>query len=250
MSAVSERTRYIPFRKRDIITMIMSENSFNDTNEKDFFDQLCILMESIFHYEFHSELEKLKNVYFPINPDLKNHNKPEEGEIAKANEELLSTLQKVLNDANYDKITKEEIESAYENSALVGISVDIDMSDYDFIEIYTRGKRKDKFTIKRFFGLKKTEVEHNILERVLLIAKLKEDKNNTLIPSGTTIIKLFKDVPFEDLELLFPNSKVIMSLKDKLMIAVPAIAAGVPLLVTKVVPAFIVAFIIISAYFG
>jgi len=68
--------------------------------------------------------------------------------------------------------------------------------------------------------------------------------------AGVTFIKMFKDVPLEDLEILFPNSKVTMSLKDKLMLAVPAIAAGVPLLVTKVVPALIVAFIILSAYLG
>lgn len=77
-----------------------------------------------------------------------------------------------------------------------------------------------------------------------------KEKGSTQINPETTIIKLFKDVPLEDLELLFPNSKVIMSLKDKLMLAVPAIAAGVPLLITKVVPALVVAFVIISAYFG
>ena len=61
---------------------------------------------------------------------------------------------------------------------------------------------------------------------------------------------MFKDVPLEDLEILFPNSKVTMSLKDKLMIAVPAVAAGIPLMVTKVIPALVVAFVILSAYLG
>jgi len=250
LSITSDRARFIPFRKKDIITMIISDNSFKNESDRKSFSQLCEMMESIFHFEFYKELKTLKDVYFPINPDLESHHKSSEEEINNANDQLLITLQKVLNDANYDKISKKEIEKAYENSALVGISVNIDLTDYDFVEIYTRGRRTDKFTVKKLFGLKKTEIEHVILERVLLVARLKNTEDDSLISSDSTIIKLFKDVPLEDLEILFPNSKVVMSLKDKLMIAVPAIAAGVPLLVTKVIPALIVAFIIISAYFG
>ena len=249
MSVSSDKFRFIPFRKKEIIEMILREIETESSVADKPFYQFCEMIESILHFEFHKELEILKDVYYPINPDQSGFLKHSQEEIDKSNESLLNTMRKVLNDANYDVISKAEIEEAYVNSALVGISVDIDLSDYKFIEIYARGHRKDNFIQKRFFGLKKKNVEHRILERVLLIARLKE-QGSTQINPDTTIIKLFKDVPLEDLELLFPNSKVVMSMKDKLMLAVPAIAAGVPLLVTKVVPALIVTFVIISAYFG
>jgi hypothetical protein len=67
---------------------------------------------------------------------------------------------------------------------------------------------------------------------------------------GTTMVKLFKDVPKEDLEMLFPNSQIAMAMKDKLLLAVPALGGIVPLLVTKVLPAIIVIFVVVSAYFG
>lgn len=249
MSVSSNLCRYIPFRKKEIIKMILREIKSGTTVSEKSFTQFCEMVESILHFEFHRELELLKDVYYPINPDLNGFTSPSQTEIDQSNESLLKTMRKVLNDANYDIITKAEIEEAYANSALVGISVNIDLCDYKFIEIYARGHRRDIFLKKNFFGLKKKTVEHRILERVLLIARLKE-KGSTQINPDKTIIKLFKDVPLEDLELLFPNSKVIMSLKDKLLLAVPAIAAGVPLLVTKVVPALIVVFVIISTYFG
>ncbi len=257
MNRLSGQTRYIPFRKRDIVEMILKEGGFHSDQERSDFERVCEITESIFHYEFHRLLEKLKNAYYPINPDLNKSNSATDETIDRANQELITTMQQVLNDANYDKIPQEEIEQAFQDSALIGFSVKIDFDSYEFIEIYGRGRRRDRFTVPRLLGLKKVEMEHEILERVLLLARIKpvegpkkNGKEDLVHDSGSTIIKLFKDVTMEDLEILLPNSKVTMSLKDKLMLAIPAIAGGVPLLVTKVVPALIVAFIIISTYFG
>ena len=245
------RERYIPFRKTDVVEMILGDGRLKNEKDEAEFKLLCGIIESLFHFEFHRDLEKLKDAYYPINPDIEKNTLPTPADVERANSELYKTMQKILNDANYDKISQEEIEQAFDESAIVGFSVKIDFEAYDFAEIYSRGRRTDTFTVKRFFGLRKSEHEHDILERVILLARLKpvtDSEGNR--DDGITFIKMFKDVPLEDLEILFPNSKVTMSLKDKLMLAVPAVAAGVPLLVTKVIPALIVAFVIISAYLG
>ena len=242
----TERERYIPFRKRDIINMILKDRRFKAENDNSDFKLLCEIIESIFHFSFHKDLEDLKDAYYPINPDLKKNSVPSEAQIKESNLKLEATMQKILNDANFNLLSQEEIDSAFNNNALVNFSVKIDFDDYEFAHVFARGRRKENFTIKQLFGLKKTEHEHEILERVVLFARLKPTEGQ----DGVTFIKMFKDVPLEDLEILFPNSKVMMSLKDKLMIAIPAIAGGVPLMVTKVVPAVIVAVVIISAYLG
>jgi len=71
LSITSDKTRFIPFRKKDIVSMIISEDELDKKNGKKSFVQLCEMIESILHFEFHKELETLKDVYFPINPDLK-----------------------------------------------------------------------------------------------------------------------------------------------------------------------------------
>ncbi len=101
------------------------------------------ITESIFHFEFHSLLEKLKDAYYPINPDLKRNTSLSAEAVDNANEELISAMRKVLNDANYDKLSDSDIERAYKESALVGINVDIDMDMYDFLEVYVRGRRRE-----------------------------------------------------------------------------------------------------------
>lgn len=46
---------------------------------------------------------------------------------------------------------------------------------------------------------------------------------------------LYKNIPHYDLELLFPNVKISMSWKDKLMLGVPALGAAIPMAI-KVLP--------------
>ena len=50
---------------------------------------------------------------------------------------------------------------------------------------------------------------------------------------GTTLLKLFQDVPKADLEMLFPNTRVRMRLMDKLLIGVPAAIGGGVVISTK-----------------
>ena len=50
---------------------------------------------------------------------------------------------------------------------------------------------------------------------------------------GSTIIKLFQNVPRDDLEMVFPNVQVRMRRIDKLLIGVPALISGIVVIVTK-----------------
>lgn len=50
---------------------------------------------------------------------------------------------------------------------------------------------------------------------------------------GSTVIKLFQNVPKADLEMLFPNSQVRMKTIDKSLIGVPAVVSGTMVVATK-----------------
>jgi hypothetical protein len=67
---------------------------------------------------------------------------------------------------------------------------------------------------------------------------------------GSTIIKLFQDVPRADLEMLFPNARVRMRPVDKLLIGVPAVISGVIVVVTKLVAALIPLFLLLGFWIG
>ena len=59
------------------------------------------------------------------------------------------------------------------------------------------------------------------------------------IDPGSIVLKIFKRVPKNDLETIFPNAIPMMSTTDKLLLWVPGIFGGVSLLSTTVIPALI-----------
>jgi hypothetical protein len=76
----------------------------------------------------------------------------------------------------------------------------------------------------------------------------KSDKLN-FIP-GKTYVYLYKNVPKFDLEFLFPNGQISMTWKDRLMFGIPAIGAGISI-VLKVLPEIVlIVAVILSIIWG
>jgi hypothetical protein len=59
-----------------------------------------------------------------------------------------------------------------------------------------------------------------------------------------TLLKLFRNIPKADLEMLFPNTQVKMRLVDKLVLGVPAVVGGVPVMLKLAPVAFALAIVI------
>ena len=105
--------------------------------------------------------------------------------------------------------------------------------DFDSQLIFRRGIRTQKITFKKYF-FKTVEKEISIFERVALLIKFKDaeyfegkKRKDLKFAPGTMIIKLFKNIPRADLEMLFPNTRVRMKLKDKLLISGSILGGGV-----------------------
>ena len=257
MTRQPERQRFIPFRKREIVNMLLENGKFKSEQDKKDFERLCGMVESLFHFEFHEILERLKDNYYPMNPDLQKRRSFTREEINICSQKVFDDLRKILNYANFEEITPEEIDEAFGTSAVLSINVRIDRDDFEEVHFYHRGVRTEAVPIKKWFGLRTVTQNHEILERVCLFVRFKPkeyfgEKKLRDLPydPGTTLIKLFKDVPKEDLEILFPNCRASMTKKDALILGVPALVGGVALMATKVLPALIVIALIAATYFG
>ena len=69
------------------------------------------------------------------------------------------------------------------------------------------------------------------------------------IRPGSVLIKYFRNIASSDLNALFPNVRVVMSLWDKLILGVPAILGGIPILI-KLASTVTVLFLVIGFYLG
>ena len=69
------------------------------------------------------------------------------------------------------------------------------------------------------------------------------------IQPGSVLLKYFRNIASSDLHALFPNVRVVMSNLDKLILGVPAIAGGIPILL-KIYATITVLFLVLGFYLG
>ena len=258
MSGNINRNRFIPFRKTDVVDICIDDSGLPEA-EVEAFREFCQILEALFHFEFHTRLEKLKSCYGPFNPDADTRNvfrysEPEKKDLQK---QLVSEMTAVLNAANFEKITAEDLQQALAEESLFQIRLEVDFADFEDVIFFRRGETVKEETLVKFFGLSKKTFKFTNYERVAIYIKFKEEayfdnrkRKNLYFEPGSTIIKLFHNVPKADLEMLFPNSKVRMKTIDKIIIGVPAAVSGIIVMVTKLGASLLLVGSVISFWLG
>lgn len=240
-----KREQYIPFDKEFLLEQQIAEYSANKNATEDF-KKLFDILEHYFHYEAFNLIRNLKQNYALFDPDLTP--KEREGFIGKSEfSAFKENLYKVLERGNYVQVDQETVDEAFQNSDLIGLKLAIDFNDFKDYGIFVRGHHKTKEKVTKFYIFKK-EIEFEYYDRVMIYLNYNDasyfnDKGIHLsklpFDPGCIVLKIFKRVPKNDLETIFPNAVPKMSTMDKILFWVPGIGGGISLLSTKVVPALI-----------
>lgn len=228
--------RFIPFRRVDILHMCRQDGRLDEARQK----QLELAGDAIdthFAREFHGIKARLKEAYGPLDPDADTRLVRECRE-PRASAELASILGAVLDRANYERVSDEALQRAFATASLFHVQLYVDMNDFEEVFLYVRGASHREEELRKLFGLWRKTVEFLNFDRVVLFIRFKEDVDaeSTLggCQPGSTMLKLFQNVPAADIEMLFPNTRVGMRLMDKLLIGVPALVSGGVVMTTKV----------------
>jgi len=226
--------RFIPYRRPDIVEMTVRDGGLAAQERE--FRQLCYMLEQIFHFEFHRRIEALKNAYAGIDPDTDTRRlQPAQSEAGASFVDLLDGL---LEKANYERVTEADLNQALHESSLFKIRLHVDFSDFSEVSLFTRGVSRRREEIPTWFGLASRTIEFTNFDRVVVYIRVRDDfeqdgQEFAGCRAGATLLKLFRNVPGADLEMLFPNTRVRMRLLDKLLIGVPALVSGGIVLTTK-----------------
>jgi len=255
----SERDRFIPLRKFDILDALIEHGRLPE-GATDRFRLLARLLGAIYHYEYFDRLETLRNDYYYFNPDLP-HDMPVDPQVlTHAHDELVETLLGVLQKADFVEVMPEDLARSHQERHVLKVEIAIPAEDYREVRFFHRGHHRETVEIGEWFGLRKRKVEIDVYDHLVLMVMIKpasEIKSKRLkrhlaksrLRPGTILIKYFRDIARSDLNMLFPNVRVVMSLFDKLFLGLPGIAGGIPILL-KLLPTVSVLFLVIAAYLG
>ena len=238
---------HIPLSKEEILSKFISELADSDKSDgKKFF----MLIKNQIHLDFHQILEELDQSYKPLNPNIPNKTASTELNSSTFTEHLKYALTK----ANYKALGQTELNDALAAESLFKIRLYVDFNDYQQTVLFTRGETIRKEEVALFGRFFKREIEFNNYDSVVMFLHLKNEivdatLQESCIP-GSVVLKMFHNVPKADLEMLFPNTKIRMRLKDKLMIGIPALISGIILAVTKLGASFIILGALIGFWLG
>jgi hypothetical protein len=240
-----KREHYIPFDKEFLLEEQLAEYA-GDENRVEDFKKLFDIIEHYFHYEAFNLIRNLKQNYAAFDPDI--NPKERAAFIGKSDFSIFKeTLLKVLDRGNYSRVDQDTLDKAFKDSDLIGLKLAINIEDYKEYGLYVRGQHKAKEKVTKYFFWKK-EIEVEYYDRVMIYlnyhdADYYKNKKTRLdkmpIDPGSVVLKIFKRVPKNDIETIFPNAVPMMSKTDKLLLWVPGLVGGVSLLSAKVIPALI-----------
>ncbi|MBQ4832179.1 DUF3754 domain-containing protein [Pseudoalteromonas sp. MMG010] len=249
-------SRFIPFKKQDIIKICTLELAIEEHAS---FTQLCHLLASLVHYDYHSTLESLKSNYTPFDPnnDTRSLTSLSNDQKTQCQQAFAKDFAKVLNSANFERITDQDLQDALNEESLFNVRLAVEFDDFAEVVFYRRGESQKTETLSRLWGLSKKKLHFTNYDRVAVFIRFKDhayfankDQKNITFEPGSTIVKLFQNVPKADLEMLFPNSEVRMRPIDKAIIASSAIVGGAIVLITKLGASLVLLFAMFAFWGG
>ena len=202
--------------------------------------------------QYNAELHQLEETYEPFSPDsdllMTRTFSPEERQIMQRR--VMEGMTRILEQANYVRIDHNDVEMILTRESAYGLDLHVDLDVFEEVLLYYRGastKRDQRRRWHKFYL--KEELDIPIFQRLFLLFKLKpfearvrevmqSDKLNrreaekavkrqraTMPPDvseDNIYMKLFKNIPRSDLEMVFPNTKVRFRLFDKLWLGATA----------------------------
>lgn len=245
MAQYDDREKFIPVTKQELVTMLSKDEEV-PAEDREKFANFCKILQSLYHFEYHEELEKLKHTYAPFDPDRDtlaqlDHTPEEEKEMLVR---LVESFGEACEGANFEKMSDEELNEAFEGwSPFGGINLKLDLNHYVEYALYYRGATMEKREVRLMkdmikFDFKKKPIEVKIYKRLAILAKVREAGRSTKkFDTKNVYIKLFKNVPALDLEMLFPTTKPALKKLDMFQIYLP-ILLGVIILTAKTLGGF------------
>jgi len=206
------------------------------------------------HVIYKERLDDLEQTYLPFSPetDLLRIGTFTPEMIADHRGRFIGGIRKLLTQANYIQVPREEVPALMDRETVHGLALKVDLEDFEECLVYRRGtdytiERRptiwtgylwtQEFTVpvyQRLAVLLKLWPEEARIAQVMAAKGVSRGKARAMVrrsrsslPAGINCdriyVKLFRDIPHTNLEMLFPNTRVQFSRIDKIRLGGSAI---------------------------
>lgn len=204
--------RFVPIRACELVTAL-ADDLPHFGPQADQFPRLAKALADVVAQEAGAFEAQLADQYADFNPDrdtvpLKDLT---HARTAEAYDALLAQLNYLLKKANFQQLTDPEIAAAVRQANRHSLRIKLRPERIAHLSIWVRGRSRTTREFRdwrRPWKLRNQQID--IFRRLAVIARLNDEPH--------VIIKLFKDIPVEDVEALLPHAEVEMSWRDRILV--------------------------------
>ncbi|MDA1279399.1 MAG: DUF3754 domain-containing protein [Chloroflexi bacterium] len=204
--------RFIPVASDDLIDYLAAdEHTFGESRLK--FRELGNSFIRVLEQEKSAFERLMVRDYARVNPDRETIDVLKTGPPSDDEFELLNRkLQHMLEKANFEQLSDDQVKAAVEAANTRGIRVKLDAASLREMAIWVRG-RSTAPHVRRTLAhpVHGESRDIAVFNRLALITRPADQAN--------VQIRLFKDIPIQDVEALLPHAKVRMGLRDGVVMA-------------------------------
>ncbi len=246
----NSEVRFIPVDLPELIKGLLGEKPLQDSTERNAFARFSELLQALYHTHYFERYRDLKRYYQPFNPDQDTTSlEVLSGEGRDCyQKQLFHDLKALLQKANYDELTETLINESLTQTLSKNLSIAVEMEDFSQVLFFSRGQGVQKNTKRNWHTLFLTHTMEEVVtyQRLCVAFKFQSEEklreslkkrgmsrfaiwrhvlhHRAVMESDASqdyiFLRLFRDVPKSDLEMLFPNSKIHFTFFDKIKLGI------------------------------
>lgn len=218
------REPFVPVRVRDLVDVLCHDTGpGHDTplseGDQAAFRAFADAAAERVHHQFLAKLKELQADYAPFDPDADwLALSPDAGDRGQKLDDLFERFADLLAFANYRRLTRRELDEIMKGASQWGVDMRVEWGAFEKVDVYVRGLGEGTRFVRKWYRLfRKQAVTVPTFSRVVII--LKQQPHKALGSGADTrnvFLKLFKDIPRMDVEMLLPGTRIRMALLDRL----------------------------------
>ena len=139
--------------------------------------------------------------------------------------ELIDLFDKIMDDAGYRRLERSEVENCVGVASQWGVPLHVDLDLFEHLIVFARGDIVGTRFRRRVRGWYRREpVEVPLYQRMVVVFQLsKELQSEEQLTSKALHLRMFKNIPKQDIDTLLPGSRVRISGLDHAKIILPSL---------------------------
>ncbi|MFG0261059.1 MAG: DUF3754 domain-containing protein [Novipirellula sp. JB048] len=229
---------YLPIEPAQLRDCLIRRNELSDAQQR-VFAEAFRQVENILNQDSAAYQSEFSQWYSALNPDSDHHAfQPESSAATPAadastgsrcsSSSMVATLglcERILTEAGYSRLEHSDIQACVGVTSQWGVPLHVDFDLFEHLVVYSRGDIVGTRFRRRLRTLYQREpVEVPVYQRMVVIFKLhNDDHSEELLSSKYLHLRMFKNIPKLDVDMLLPGTQVRISKVDHAKIIVPGL---------------------------